>query len=603
MNKLLLFISLFLTITGSSAAIPGFVDSLKIELNRHDINDTSKARIYLQLSYHSLNNPTEAFEFCNKAIEHAKKTNQKEFEAYAYGYLGEIEGKLGNHSKSIDALIMSANTFRKLHKAHHEAYALGAIGVTFMREGDLVNATKYYNQSLQLFNEHNDTASVANTLLNIGEAYRVSEFSDSAMSFCQQGIDIIELYSDRKNPKIEKCYATLKGNIGLIHLQNGQFDVAEDKLNSAVSYFKLNKDFYRWSVYQNGLGKLHILKGDTKKGEALVKESLELAKRNQMKEQIRDFSLDLSLFYERRKNTEKALNYYKQYKIYDDSLKNIETVRKIEQQQSQFQLSKKEEEITILNRINKLQRNLAFVLSASVLAFIVLIFILFQANSKIKLTNKLLNEQKLIIETREKEKALLLRELNHRVKNNLQMVSSLLNLHARQLKDHPAAAEALLAGRYRVEALTLIHQKLYRDDVDTKIDIKDYIHELSKNLVQNFGPEFILTLDLESFAMKIDKAIPLGLIINELVTNSLKYGGLNNNEPLLKISIKNYKNEVLLCIRDNGQGLPNDFDLTKSTSFGLKLVNSLVRQLGGSITYQKEEGAFWSLKLDKSKIV
>ena len=211
MNKLLLFISLFLTITGSSAAIPGFVDSLKIELNRHDINDTSKARIYLQLSYHSLNNPTEAFEFCNKAIEHAKKTNQKEFEAYAYGYLGEIEGKLGNHSKSIDALIMSANTFRKLHKAHHEAYALGAIGVTFMREGDLVNATKYYNQSLQLFNEHNDTASVANTLLNIGEAYRVSEFSDSAMSFCQQGIDIIELYSDRKNPKIEKCYETLTG--------------------------------------------------------------------------------------------------------------------------------------------------------------------------------------------------------------------------------------------------------------------------------------------------------------------------------------------------------------------------------------------------------
>jgi two-component system, sensor histidine kinase PdtaS len=159
-----------------------------------------------------------------------------------------------------------------------------------------------------------------------------------------------------------------------------------------------------------------------------------------------------------------------------------------------------------------------------------------------------------------------------------------------------------MAGRYRVEALTLIHQKLYRDDIDTRIDIKDYVEDLTKNLVLNFGPEFTLDLKLESFVMKIDKAIPLGLIINELITNSLKYGGQNNNSPTLEIVIKNNANTVELTIADNGQGLPAGFDLAQSKSFGLKLVNSLIKQLSGKLDYCAENGTCWKLELIKEKI-
>jgi two-component sensor histidine kinase len=273
----------------------------------------------------------------------------------------------------------------------------------------------------------------------------------------------------------------------------------------------------------------------------------------------------------------------------------------MEQQQSKFELGKKQEEIDNLNKITELQKRIAFVLLISIFAVSILLFILYRSNKKIKKTNEIISKQKVLVEQRENEKSLLLRELNHRVKNNLQMVASLLNLNARQLKGHPAA-EALLASKLRVEALTLIHQKLYRDDVDTKVDIRDYIEELSRNLVQNFGQEFELQLHLQSILINIDRAVPLGLIINELVTNSLKYGKNGNTHPMLKITSACHPESISITIHDNGSGLPQDINLETATSFGLKLVNSLAKQLNGELNCDSDSGTKWVLKLQMDKI-
>ena len=182
------------------------------------------------------------------------------------------------------------------------------------------------------------------------------------------------------------------------------------------------------------------------------------------------------------------------------------------------------------------------------------------------------------------------------------MVASLLNLQARQLKGHPAA-EALLSGKLRVEALTLIHRKLYRDDIDTTINISNYIEELSENLVMNFGQEFQLKRDLEPADVNIEKAIPLGLIINELITNSLKYGSSENQFPLLSISLNKHNDEMIIAISDNGKGLPPGFDWKKSDSFGLKLVHSLIGQLNGNIDYIYENGSKWKICIKSKDLV
>lgn len=600
MRNYIIFFILFFNVTLKCFALQGDIDSLKLELNKEGVSDSLKNKLLLELSYYS-SSPEDGLVYGTQALLFAQKCGFKKYEAYAYGNIGNYERILGNKLLGIEALIKSATLFKEIELFDKEALALSSIGSAFLTEAYIENSIKYYSQALILFLVYKDSFQVANTQLNIGEAYRTCNELDSAVFYFNVAFDNLKAIKDGNKKEIAIRKAIIQGNLGMVHFEQEKYQLAKSELIEAISFFKKIDDDYYVSVYQCELGKICLLEGRVAKGEKLICNSLEMAKEAQLKEQIRDFSLELSSFYEKQNLPDKALLYYKQYKTYDDSLKNVENVRKMEQQQSKFELGKKEEEISILNRINRLQRSLGYALSGGSLILIVFFFILFQTNRKIKLSNQKITEQNLLVEQREKEKALLLKELNHRVKNNLQMVASLLNLHARQLKDHPAA-EALMEGKYRVEALTLIHQKLYRDDVDTKINIKDYIEELASNLVLNFGHDFRLDLNLEAFIMKIDKAIPLGLIINELITNSLKYGHENNESPILKIDVKNNKTQLVITIEDNGVGLPADFDFRRTESFGLKLVHSLVKQLGGVIEWESNKGTCWKLVLDTLKI-
>lgn len=589
-------------ISGGFAQPSGLIDSLMCEINSQKLDEKEKTKLLLNICYQNFQDPNTALVFGKQALELAKEGGYKEFEAYANSYIGENEKFLGNRISSIKYFVESARIFRELGKYNLEANILISIAGLFIDERDFGNAINYYNQGLNIFQSCQDTFYVASTLINIGEAYRIFNNSDSAVYYYNQGIESMRSIKDETLfPKILKNEATVNGNLGMIYLQMGDVNKAKQNLLKAIKYFSSNFEALRTSVYQCEMGKLLIYEGKIDEGEDLIKKSLHIAKVAKLKEQIRDISFELSSFYENRNLPEKALFYHKQYKVYDDSLKNVENVRKMEKLQSQFHLNQKEEEIAVLNKINRLQRGLGYAMMGGAFILIIFFFVLFQSNRKIKLQNKKISEQNLIVEQREQEKALLLKELNHRVKNNLQMVASLLNLHSRQLKDHPAA-EALMEGKYRVEALTLIHQKLYRDDVDTKINIKDYIEELVQNLVLNFGQKFKLSLNLESFAMKIDKAIPLGLIINELLTNSLKYGHENNDSPLLHVGVKKVHKKLIIIIKDNGSGLPSDFDIKMTESFGLKLVHSLVKQLGGVIEWKAENGTQWKLALDTLKI-
>lgn len=588
--------------TGGWCQSPGFVDSLKLELHQKSISDTARTILLLKLAYLGRNDPSTTLQYAKEALSLAQELGLKKLEATAYGYIGNAERSLGNRIAAINALIHSANLFHELGDKSREASNLAAIAAIFTTEKDLVNALKYNKQALNSFSETKDLLYTASIQGNIGETFRMLEMLDSAEYYCNLAYTNYNQITNIDPARVDQGKKTTLGNLGMIHLKQGKLVQAKQELNQALEYFQKLNDPYRLSVYQSEIGKLLIIEGNIEEGERLINESLEIAKEAQLKDQICEFNLELSSFYEEQNQYKQALFHYKQYKDYDDLLKNVENVRKLEKQQSQFELSKKEEIIDTLNRINKLQRILAFILFGSVLTFLIFWAILLQTNKKIKKANIQILEQKQLVEQREKEKALLLRELNHRVKNNLQMVASLLNLHARQLKGHPAA-EALMAGKYRVEALTLIHQKLYRDDIDTKIDIKDYIEELSQNLIMNFGQQFTLELNLNSLIMKIDKAIPLGLIINELVTNSLKYGAIDNNFPILQIAIENQEQNVNITIADNGTGLPEHFDFRQSNSFGLKLVHSLTKQLGGTIDCNSKNGTQWILTLDKLKII
>ena len=227
----------------------------------------------------------------------------------------------------------------------------------------------------------------------------------------------------------------------------------------------------------------------------------------------------------------------------------------------------------------------------AILASVLLIITLFVLN-KIKKQSKLLKEKNTIINKTLKEKELLVKEVHHRVKNNFQIVSSLLELQTRGIEDEKAL-ELANEGKNRVKSMALIHQKLYQNE-DGLINFDEYIKLLVKELSSLYSNKNNVNTTISSNNMNfdVDTAIPLGLIINEIITNSYKYAFKNKKENKLSISINKESSEnYKLVIEDNGPGLENSFDVKKAKSLGLRLVNRLVKQLHGSLNQTNTNGA------------
>ena len=203
------------------------------------------------------------------------------------------------------------------------------------------------------------------------------------------------------------------------------------------------------------------------------------------------------------------------------------------------------------------------------------------------------------------EKEALLKEIHHRVKNNLQIISSLLNLQAVHIHDE-FYKNIFQESQNRIRSMVLVHEKLYQSKDLTAINVHDYVNGLLQHLCNLYGveqKEIAVKTDIENIILDIDTAIPYGLIINELVSNSLKHAFVEPNvDPLLEITIKLHprrKNETVLIVRDNGVGFPDGLDFKKTNSLGMQLVCTLTEQLSGDIELTRDKGTTFTISLKK----
>jgi two-component system, sensor histidine kinase PdtaS len=195
------------------------------------------------------------------------------------------------------------------------------------------------------------------------------------------------------------------------------------------------------------------------------------------------------------------------------------------------------------------------------------------------------------------EKEALLQEVHHRVKNNMQVISSLLGLQSMYMDDNNVQS-VLLESQNRVQSMAMVHEKLYNSENLSSIDMGEYMHEITHYLINNYqldSKEIKTIILAENAEMNIKTAAPMGLIINELLTNSLKYAFPNGKGKIcLKLSL--IDDCYHLIVADNGIGLPHDFQLDKTETLGLLLVNRMVRQIGGSIEFLEGEGTQFLIK-------
>ncbi len=197
------------------------------------------------------------------------------------------------------------------------------------------------------------------------------------------------------------------------------------------------------------------------------------------------------------------------------------------------------------------------------------------------------------------EKEVLLKEIHHRVKNNLQVISSLLSMQARTLQD-PALREPLLESQRRVRVMAIIHEHLYQTSDLAQIDFADHIRNLVSNLLRSYVPEgaaIAIHMELDCAQMGVDAVIPCGLIINELVSNAIKYAFPDHQAGEITVAFhSNAFNHHSLIVRDNGIGFPEELDFRTSKSLGLKIVTALTKQLGGSIELERQHGTSFMIR-------
>jgi two-component sensor histidine kinase len=191
------------------------------------------------------------------------------------------------------------------------------------------------------------------------------------------------------------------------------------------------------------------------------------------------------------------------------------------------------------------------------------------------------------------EKEVLLREIHHRVKNNLNIVSSLLSLQSDQIETVPQAKEAFRKSRTRIHSMALVHNNLYRKETLSHVGLPFYIETLIADVSGIYDSEHHIHIDtdIEDLTLNIDLALPVGLIVNELVTNALKYAFPQEKKGEVAVSLHPVNNtDCQLRVKDNGVGLPADVDIHSSETLGLQLVNVLAEQLGGTLELKNELG-------------
>ena len=401
---------------------------------------------------------------------------------------------------------------------------------------------------------------------------------DTAFTLYQRAIDIVQQTGDGG-----ESLGLLYNNISQVYNEHYKnYPKALEYLFKAVDFNTAKKRQLSLSYNCANISNVYLQTGDYTNALAYAHRMLGIAiALNAPSRKVNAYK-QLAKIAVRMQRYDSAYYYTGQDRALSDSLNNVTKAGQIADMQTRYETHRKEAVIAVLNQSNTIKNQRLWIVSAAAVVLCVALGLLL-------LQKKRLQKQQRQIAAQADRLQWLIKELHHRVKNNLQVVSSLLNLQSHRIKDAEGKA-AVRESRLRVQAMSLIHQRLYQVEDVTSVNFSLYINDLLQMLATSYGHrpgEMDLRVTIEKEFLDVDTAMPLALLANEVITNAFKYAYENISRPALHVSLTKNEHQLLLSIADNGPGATG---INDRAGFGTKLIDALTRQLLGEYRVETSGG-------------
>ena len=625
-----------------------------------EANARSRMAVWLRNSDHNYH---DVFAHFRQAAAMYKAINNQEKEIYSLQEIAVTHLYQGQLDSAETGLINVLNRYKAIHypKLHYTYNLLSSVGTL---KGDYDKGLLYAMLCIDSMNKTADTLSAASFYGDLARIYvelgnhqkGVDWYKKSLAKWRQEKQPNFALFSaagflakdliGQKKPQdalrliqnlvqeiptntiIQK--ACVAQNLAYCYDALGNYRLAEQYYKETLDWYAKNKmDFEASQQAEQDIGVFYFKQKNFSQARDHLTRALRFFPQKNSLSTIKDIHLLLFKVDSAQGNYLSAIDHFRQHKALNDSLFSETKSRQIATLQIQYDTHKKEQNISLLTKQSKLQQieleHEKTTRNGIIVGTILLAGLLGVSYNQYRLkrrSNQLLEAKQIEINQKnqsleqvlgEKEELLtekewMLKEIHHRVKNNLQVITSLLNAQSDFLHDSTALA-AIRESQNRVHAMALIHQKLYQSDNLARVSMPDYIDEIVAHLLESFSHQDLVreVITVAPIQLDVNLATPIGLIINEAVTNSLKYAfphqePSNNDPATIQVSLQPVDEQLYrLTISDNGIGMPAGLDYERSNTLGLTMIRGLSRQIGGQLLISQDEGVHICLEFDTVK--
>jgi two-component sensor histidine kinase len=616
----------------------------------HNLNEQI-GEAYQAMGVHFSNEGTDLDRrilYNQKAADYFEKASLKIRLAQTYETLGDLYQLKREYDTAILLLQRSLKIYNAIGFKRTQGVC-NILGFTYYFKGDYYNALKYLLLAVKRAEQLGDISQLATIYNRLGSVYSVLLQPEKAFAVWKTGLDVAEKNNDinatneiklrlinllRKEKKYNQALVMLKNldtsdpdvifqttfqyEFANIYLNLKQYNQVKIYINSLKNLTrKFPKESRTWAYFYMVSIKYYFESHQFKESDLPSVGNDAIKKMSFSIYNLAEYQLYWSKIDSALGNDASALQHYKIYTALHDSIVSSRNSKQLSELQLQYDSENKDQNIRLLTQQSQLQqtrinnqeiiRNVIIVGLIVVLIFSGLIYSRYllnkRVNERLAIKQSKINGQNKILQKLVEEKEWLLKEIHHRVKNNLQIVISLLNSQSAFLENKDALA-AIQSSQHRMHAMSLIHQKLYQSGNMASIDMHWYIQELVNYIKESFHSDkkisFILNID--QIELDVAQAVPLGLILNEAITNAIKYAFPESQKGKVSISFKlNNEDTCLLTIADNGTGLPTGFNLKTNESLGMSLMHGLSEQLDGNLLVNSDKGLMLSLTFKRNQ--